>query len=75
MTLPQLGTRRDETPEEFHRRMLVRCEELAVKHEAAALQAGPPATRANALAKAARERRNAALHRERLSEVLSSTKP
>lgn len=72
MTLPLLGTRRDETLIEFHRRMIVRCEELAVKHELVALQAGTPVIRANALAKAAKDRRNAALHRQRLSDALSS---
>jgi hypothetical protein len=64
--MPRYGAR-IETPEEFHRRIIERCEVLAARYEREAAESASPETRQTILAKAAAERRYADLHRAKLA--------
>ena len=65
-----MGIHRIETPEEFHRRMIERCEIVAARHERDAQRAVSEAPRANCIAKMEKELRNAELHRNRLADLM-----
>ena len=60
-----MGFKKGESLPEHHRRMAAACEELARRHLEAARTATTPRRRESLEHKADRQRRNAALHRER----------
>lgn len=58
-----------QTPEEYRERLVMRCEIIAKSHEAAAAKAHTESARTRLLAKAAAERRNAEIHRQKLADL------
>ena len=61
----------DETPTQFHERMVLRCAFEAGKHYATAAITKSPMTRERLFAKAAAEQNNAERHCRKLSEIES----
>ena len=63
------GYSRNETPTQFRFRLIRRCEALAEQYEAETAKARSDRIRQGRLAKAAAERRNAELQRQKLAEL------
>jgi hypothetical protein len=61
--------RRDETAEEFHLRLIRRCEAITARLELEAARARTDIVRERRLAQAAAERRNVELHRQRIADI------
>jgi hypothetical protein len=62
-------SRRDETAEEFHLRIIRRCEAITSRLELEAATARTAVVRERRLAQAAAERRNVELHRQRIANL------
>ena len=63
------GPTKNETAEQFHQRMIRRCEAMTGRLESEAATARTVLVRDRRLAQAAAERRNADLHRQRLAAL------